>query len=134
MMPYRRYIGRCSVSANLRKERGPKCVLLVCVDDATGQILHSGQHTRTQSGPNATQFARAMGEFNIDVLCAHSLQARGRVERAHLDDANRFAHEFIEDYNRRFGRAPAGPRDAQRRLRADENLDEVLRCADVIGW
>jgi hypothetical protein len=98
-----------------------------------------------QRGPNATQFARAMGELNVDVLCAHSPQAKGRVERTHLtlqdrlvkelrlrgldnlDDANRFAHEFIEDYNRRFGRAPADPRDAHRPLRADENLDEVLR-------
>jgi hypothetical protein len=63
-------------------------------------------------GPNATQFARAMGELNVDVLCANSPQAKGRVERAHQtlqdrlvkelrlrgidnpDDANRFGPEL----------------------------------------
>ena len=64
-------------------------------------------------GPNATQFTRAMDELNIDILCANSPQAKGRVERAHQtlqdrlvkelrlahidtpEDANRFAPAFI---------------------------------------
>ncbi|MDP9035229.1 MAG: ISNCY family transposase [Myxococcota bacterium] len=96
-------------------------------------------------GPNATQFARAMGELNIDVLCANSPQAKGRVERTHQtlqdrlvkelrlrgidnpDHANGFAPEFMADYNRRFGREPADARDAHRTLRSDEDLDEILR-------
>jgi hypothetical protein len=146
------------------EQRGPRCVLLVFVDDATGQIMHLRfvasestfdyfaavrryveQHGKPvafysdkasifrvnaqapRCGPNATQFARAMGELNIDVLCANSPQAKGRVERTHQtlqdrlakelrlrgidnpEDANRFAPEFIEDYKRRFGRDPADP-------------------------
>jgi hypothetical protein len=35
-------------------------------------------------------------------------------------DANRFAREFVQDYNRRFGRAPADTRHAHRPLRADD--------------
>lgn len=95
-------------------------------------------------GPNPTQFARAMAELNIDILCANSPQAKGRVERTHLtlqdrlvkelrlrgidnpDDANRFVPEFMADYNRRFSREAADPRDAHRSLRPDEDLDEIL--------
>ena len=96
-------------------------------------------------GPNATQFTRAMGELNIDILCANSPQAKGRVERAHqtlqdrlvkelrlahidtAEDANRFAPAFIADYNRRFGCEPASPHDAHRTLRQDDDLDVVFR-------
>jgi hypothetical protein len=162
--------------------RGPRCVLLVYVDDATSRLMqlrfvpsestfdyfaatrgYIEQHAKPvafysdkasifrinaktpRCGPNATQFARAMAELNIDVLCANSPQAKGRVERANLtlqdrlvkelrlrnidnpDDANRFAPAFIEDYNRRFGRKPANPRDVHRPLRSDEDLNEVFR-------
>ena len=35
-------------------------------------------------GAGITQFGRALSELNIDILCANSPQAKGRVERAHL--------------------------------------------------
>jgi hypothetical protein len=97
-----------------------------------------------RGGDGATQFARAMEELNVDLLCAHSPQSKGRVERAHLtlqdrlvkelrlraistvDAANAFVPEFLEDYNRRFARAPADPRDAHRPLAADEDPDAIL--------
>ncbi len=87
-----------------------------------------------KGGDRTTQFSRAMGELNIDVLCANTPQAKGRVERAHqtlqdrlvkelrlggissADAANTFASEFITDYNTRFGRAPTNPNDAHRPL------------------
>jgi hypothetical protein len=31
-----------------------------------------------------TQFGRALHDLNIEILCANSPQAKGRVERAHL--------------------------------------------------
>ncbi len=66
------------------------------------------------------QFTRAMKELDIEVICANSPQAKGRVERANgilqdrlikelrlrrIDDiktANIFLPEFMMDYNRRF--------------------------------
>jgi hypothetical protein len=33
-------------------------------------------------GDGATQFGRALTELNIDILCANSPQAKGRIERA----------------------------------------------------
>lgn len=101
--------------------RGPRCVLLVYVDDATSRLMQARfgrsestfdyfdstrryleQHGKPvtfysdkaaifrvnakqpRGGDGATQFARAMDELNIDILCANSPQAKGRVERAHL--------------------------------------------------
>jgi hypothetical protein len=82
-----------------------------------------------KGGDRATQFSRAMGELNIDLLCANSPQAKGRVERTHktlqdrltkelrlrgiasIDAANVFAPWFVGDYNRRFARAPLSRHD-----------------------
>jgi hypothetical protein len=91
-----------------------------------------------------TQFGRALGELNIDIICANSPQAKGRVERMHqtfqdrlvkelrlrgistMDDGNAFLPEFMDDYDRRFGRPPRNPHDAHRPLRPDEDLDRIF--------
>ncbi len=98
-----------------------------------------------RGGDGTTQFARAMGQLNIDVLCANSPQAKGRVERANLtlqdrlvkelrlknisspEAANAFAPQFIADFNRRFARVPRSPHDAHRPLRSEDDLKEILR-------
>jgi hypothetical protein len=36
-----------------------------------------------KSGTGYTQFGRAMGDLNIDIICANGAPAKGRVERAH---------------------------------------------------
>ena len=72
-----------------------------------------------------TQFGRALSELNIEILCANSSQAKGRVERANrtlpdrlvkelriasissMEDGNRFLEGFIERYNAKFAKAPA---------------------------
>jgi hypothetical protein len=87
-----------------------------------------------------TQFSRALSELNIDIVCANTPQAKGRVERAHLtlqdrlvkelrlreistwEAANAHAPEFIEDYNKRFAKEPLSEHDAHRPVRDDENL------------
>jgi len=69
------------------------------------------------SGTGLTQFGRALKELQIELICAHSPQAKGRVERANqtLQDrltkelrlrgldtvaaANAYLPEFIADYN-----------------------------------
>lgn len=38
-----------------------------------------------RAGDGYTQFGRAMDELNIDVICANSPAAKGRVERAVCD-------------------------------------------------
>jgi hypothetical protein len=91
-----------------------------------------------------TQFSRALSSLNIDIICANTPAAKGRVERAHLtlqdrlvkelrlreisdvDSANDFAPEFVEDYNRRFARAPRSEHDAHRSLQPAADLDRVF--------
>ena len=88
----------------------------------------------------STQFSRALSELNIEIICANTPQAKGRVERAHLtlqdrlvkelrlrgilspETANAYVPEFIVDYNKRFAKPPMSDHDAHRPLRADEDL------------
>ncbi len=95
-------------------------------------------------GTGVTQFSRALGSLNIDILCANTPAAKGRVERAHLtlqdrlvkelrlreisdlEAANAFAPEFIADYNRRFARAPRSEHDAHRPLQPSDDLARVF--------
>lgn len=82
------------------------------------------------TGTGLTQFGRAMKELGIELICAHSPQAKGRVERANqtLQDrlvkelrlraissvgaANAYLPEFIADFNSRFAVSPRSGEDA----------------------
>jgi transposase len=164
------------------EERGPKCTLLVYIDDATGQLLelwfvpdetffgyceasrhyferygkpvafYSDKHgifRVNQPRPlgttlGLTQFGRAMQELDVQILCANTPQAKGRIERANqtlqdrlvkelrlrgiadLDRANAYLPEFREDYNRRFAVVPRSRHDAHRPLLQSESLDLIL--------
>src|SRR6266853_1137482 len=85
-------------------------------------------------GEGVTQFGRALLALNIDIICANSPQAKGRIERAFgtLQDrmvkelrlagvssmaaANAWLPGFITAYNTRFGRDPANAKDLHRPL------------------
>ena len=163
------------------EERGPRCTLLVYVDDATSRLMelrfvasesafdyfastraYLERHGKpvafysdkasifrvaapeAAKGAGITQFGRALSELNIDILCANTPQAKGRVERAHqtLQDrlvkelrlcgiqtteaGNAYLPEFLADYNERFAREPQSPHDAHRPVRDDENLDLIF--------
>ena len=80
-----------------------------------------------KSGQGMTQFGRALGELNIEILCANSSQAKGRVERVNrtlqdrlvkelrlagisdMEAGNAFLPGFMERYNARFAIVPARP-------------------------
>jgi hypothetical protein len=100
-------------------------------------------------GDRITQFGRALMDLNIDIICANSPQAKGRIERAFgtLQDrmvkelrlagistvaaANAWLPGFIAGYNGRFGRQPANAKDLHRPLTAADNLDEILTWREV---
>ena len=95
-------------------------------------------------GDGVTQFGRALLALNIDIICANSPQAKGRIERAFgtLQDrmvkelrlagissiaaANAWLAGFIAVYNTRFGRDPANPKNLHRPLAQADDLDEIL--------
>lgn len=94
--------------------------------------------------PGLTQFGRAMQELDIQILCAHSPQAKGRVERviqtlqdrlvkelrlrnlSTLEAANAFLPAFRADFNRRFAVPARSTHDAHRPLLPGDNLDLIL--------
>jgi hypothetical protein len=91
-----------------------------------------------------TQFGRAMDELDIQIICANSPQAKGRIERANqtlqdrlvkelrlrsisdMQAANAYLPEFREDFNRRFAVAARSTHDAHRPLLKTDNLDVIL--------
>jgi hypothetical protein len=92
-----------------------------------------------------TQFGRAMEELGIELICARSPQAKGRVERVNqtlqdrlvrelrlrdictIDDANAFLDEhYLDDHNRRFAVAPSSDIDVHRALEDKHDLDYIL--------
>ena len=102
-----------------------------------------------RSGHGMTQFGRALCERNIEIICANSSQAKGRVERANrtLQDrlvkelrlagirdivaANAFLPEFIEGHNLRFAQVPARLDDLHRPLNlAAPRLKDILCIRD----
>ncbi|MEP9400171.1 ISNCY family transposase [Mesorhizobium sp. KR2-14] len=101
--------------------------------------------TDAKGGQGMTQFGRALSELNIEILCANSSQAKGRVERANrtlqdrlvkelrlagisdMEAGNAFLPGFIERHNARFARTPARPEDLHRPLNLmADRLKDIL--------
>jgi len=119
--------------------------------------FHSDKHsifrvTREGSrGPNkgVTQFGRALAELSIEIICANTPQAKGRVERMNrtlqdrlvkelrlqgistMEDGNAFLPRFAAEFNARFARAPRNPHDAHRPLRSQDDLDRIFTWREV---
>jgi transposase len=101
-------------------------------------------HPGALGGDGMTQFGRALHALNIDIICANSSPAKGRVERANktlqdrlvkelrlagaatLAEGNALLPAFIADYNARFAKAPANNKDLHRPLRASDDLDDTF--------
>ena len=101
-------------------------------------------HPGAVGGDGMTQFGRALHALNIDIICANSSPAKGRVERANktlqdrlvkelrlagaatLADGNALLPVFMADYNARFGKVPANRKDLHRRLDPGDDLDDAF--------
>src|SRR5271170_5212730 len=101
-------------------------------------------HPGALGGDGMTQFGRALDALNIDIICANSSPAKGRVERAHktlqdrlvkelrlagvatLAEGNALLPAFIAGYNARFAKPPANQKDLHRPLRAGDDLDDAF--------
>ena len=87
-----------------------------------------------KGGQGMTQFGRALAELNVEILCANSSQAKGRVERANrtlqdrlvkelrlarisdVSTGNTFLPGFVERFNERFAIRAAKPDNLHRVL------------------
>lgn len=160
--------------------RGPKCCLIVFIDDATSVLVgmcfvptesthayftcirkyikshgrpvafYNDRHSIFRvNHPNGergeTQFKRAMRELGIEIIYAHSPQAKGRVERANrtlqdrlvkemrlknisaIDAANKYVEQFMIKYNKKFGKPAAKKADFHNKnIPNDVVLDAIL--------
>jgi hypothetical protein len=91
-----------------------------------------------------SQFERAMGELGVEVIHAHSPQAKGRIERLFntfqdrvvkemrlsgiktLEEANRFLVEYLPIYNERFSLEADQPVDFHRAAPKSRELRDKL--------
>ena len=96
------------------------------------------------AGDGMTQFGRALHALNIEIICANSSQAKGRVERANktlqdrlvkelrlagistIETGNDFLSGFVTDYNARFAKPPANPKDLHRPMTGRDNLEDAF--------
>jgi transposase len=96
------------------------------------------------TGEALTQFGRAMQELDIQIICANSPQAKGRVERviqtlqdrlskemrlhgiSNLTDGNAYVPEFMMDFNQRFAVQPRSTVNAHRPLTPKDDLARIL--------
>ncbi|MGZ4982142.1 MAG: ISNCY family transposase [Methylobacter sp.] len=94
-------------------------------------------------GDGVTQFGRALSELNIDIICANTPQAKGRVERVNrtlqdrlikemrlmnisdIEQGNQFLPEFIDKFNKKFG-VQIDSKNMHRELLPHEDLNEIF--------
>jgi hypothetical protein len=165
--------------------RGPGCVFMGYIDDATGRVygrfyeyegtipaldsfrryirrhgipmsLYMDKHTTYKATGKPTiedelngteplsQFGRAVEEIGVQLIHAHSPQAKGRVERlfntlqdrlvkemrlrgiSSIAEANEFLKEYLPIYNRRFAKKAAQTENLHRPVAKGLDLDRVL--------
>ena len=91
-----------------------------------------------------TQFERAAKELDIEIIHAHSPQAKGRIERAfgtlkdrlvkelrlagicNKEEANMLLEKFIPQYNKRFARVPLREGNLHKRLPKGVKFRDIL--------
>jgi hypothetical protein len=165
--------------------RGPKCVFMGYIDDATGKpfgrfyeyegtwpamdsfkryikkngipvSVYLDKHTTYKSPAKQTiedelknreplsQFERALKELGVDVIHAHSPQAKGRIERLFrtfqdrllkelrlenvktIEEANKVVGRFLSFYAKRFSIKPLKNENLHRPIPEKLDLDRIL--------
>jgi len=95
-------------------------------------------------GDGVTQFGRALTELNIDIICANTPQAKGRVERVNrtlqdrlikemrlmnisgAEQGNQFLPEFMDKFNKKIGVESVDSKNMHRELLPHEELNEIF--------
>lgn len=112
-------------------------------------IFHASNKNAVES-KYPTQFGRVLQDLCIELICANSSQAKGRVERANLtlqdrlvkemrlqgidtiEQANTWLPYFLEDFNRRFAKPANYPKDMHRSVREScEELDDIFSWQEI---
>lgn len=105
---------------------------------------HWTKEEQLRGRQDPTQVARALEQLGVELILAHSPQAKGRIERAwgtfqdrlqselrlaqatSLAEAQAILDRFLADYNRRFTKAPVQPGHAFRLPGPGLDLDRIF--------
>ncbi len=97
-----------------------------------------------KKGTGITHFGSVLKELEIELICAHSPQAKGRIERSNgvlqdrlikemrlegintIEDGNAFLSGFLEKHNKRFRKEAASPENAHRPMRGQDDLQRIF--------
>ena len=106
------------------EDRGPRCVLLVYIDDATGRLVE----LRMCVSESAFSYFAAKGRVEranqtLQDRLVKELRLRGISD---MDAANAYLPAFMEDYNRRFECPARSDHDAHRCLGDNEHLEQIF--------
>lgn len=100
--------------------------------------------SKTSSQEGLTQYGRALADINIDIICANTSQAKGRVERVNktlqdrlvkelrlrdistLEAGNAYLEEYRFAHNARFAKPARNAKDLHRRAVDSEQLDKAF--------
>lgn len=95
-------------------------------------------------GKRITQFGRVLKDLDIELICAHSPQAKGKVERANgvlqdrlikemrlegissMEAGNLYLKRYMKKYNKKFGKEPLDKEDAHRPVVFSDKLEEIM--------
>jgi len=96
-----------------------------------------------------TQFQRALDQLDIELICAKTPQAKGRVERVNrvlqdrlvkelrlegidnIEAANAWCEKYVPRYNERFARAPSSELDKHTPLHVNDDLELILTICEI---
>lgn len=124
-------------SSYIKKNGCPKALY---VDKSAIFRVNHGKESERKS----TVFGRILKELGIELICAHSPQAKGRVERMYstfqdrvikemrlagvssLEEGNEFLKSYLPIYNERFSKEAANSEDAHFPISEHLNLYEVF--------
>ena len=96
-----------------------------------------------------TQFGRALKELDVELICANSPQAKGRVERKNgmlqdrlvkemrlagvrnIADGNLFLETYWPVHNKKFSILPENPCDAHRKVLLEQDLSKIFSMKET---
>ena len=124
---------------------GKPCTLYVDKHGVFRVNTTKAESAGTGDSNGRTQFGRAMDELKIDVICAETAEAKGRVERANqtlqdrlvkemrllgintMEEGNTYVQNtYMEIFNKKFSVVPKSPTNMHTPLVETENLENIL--------